>query len=79
MYMSILPVCMYVFHVHAWYLWKSEEGIGSLYIGVIDGYGPLCECWEWILGPLQEQVLLTNEPPFQGNPNKYYHHFMFTK
>lgn len=21
-----LPVCLYVYHVYTWYLWRSEEG-----------------------------------------------------
>ena len=31
--------------------------------GVIDGHELLCEYWELNPGPLQEQALLTAEPP----------------
>lgn len=27
--MNILPSCMYVYHVHAWYLRKSSQGAGN--------------------------------------------------
>lgn len=27
--MSVLPVCIYVQHVHPWFLWSSEEAIAS--------------------------------------------------
>lgn len=48
-----LPVCMYVFHVHAWYPKRPEEGIGSSRIDLIDGYGSLCGYWELNSGSLQ--------------------------
>lgn len=25
MYLSVLPVCMYVYHMHTWYLWMLER------------------------------------------------------
>lgn len=30
MYMTILPACMYVNHVYAWYPWKSGMAWGAL-------------------------------------------------
>lgn len=29
MHMNVLPACMYVYHVHAWYPWGPEENNGS--------------------------------------------------
>ena len=46
--------------------WSPEEGVKFLGTGVKDGCEPLCGCWEWDLGPLEEQpVLLTTEPSLQ--------------
>lgn len=28
--------CMYEYHIHTWYLWKSEEGMGFLGTGFTD-------------------------------------------
>lgn len=30
MYMDVLLACNYVHHMHFWFPWKSEEGIGEL-------------------------------------------------
>jgi hypothetical protein len=47
---------MYVYHMHAWYVWKPEEGIGSR-----ESAG-ITVVIETNSGPLQEQqVLLTTE------------------
>ena len=60
MSMNVLPACRHLYHVHAWYLQRLEEGIESPRTGVIDGWELLSECWKLNLGPLQEQkVLLT--------------------
>lgn len=54
MCMSILPMCMYVHHVHFWRLQKLEEGVKPR------------GCWE--LNPLQEQkVLLTAVTSLQNH------------
>ena len=46
--------------MHAWYLRRSEEGIGSLGIEVTDGTELPGGCWELNSGPLEEQpVFLT--------------------
>jgi hypothetical protein len=34
--MGILPTCLFVHHIHAWYLQSLEEGFGALGIGVVD-------------------------------------------
>lgn len=46
--------------------WRLEEGIGSSATGVTvtdDGCETPCSCWEPNLSPLEEQPLLTTEPP----------------
>lgn len=54
---------MYVQHMCAWYLWRSEEGIGFFRIVVTDGCKRPCGLWEPNLGTLKEQqVILTTEP-----------------
>lgn len=53
--MSILPACMHVHHVHAWYLQRSEEGIGSPRTRVTDGCEPLSEFKKLNPGSLQDQ------------------------
>lgn len=59
--MSVLPSCMYVYHVHVWYLRKSLEGIS---------YELLCGCWELNPDPPQEQqVFSTAEPALQPQSN----------
>lgn len=42
-----------------------KEDIGSPGIGVTDSFEPLWECWEPNPGPLQEQVVVTDELSFQ--------------
>lgn len=44
MYMSIWPAYMYVHPVHAWYLWRPEEGIDSRSTRVTDGCEPHSGC-----------------------------------
>ena len=46
LHMSILPACMSVHRVHAWYPWNSEEDTRSLGTGVINSWELPCECWE---------------------------------
>ena len=49
--MNILPACVSVDHMHAWYPWRTEEGTGSLGTG------------SQTIVPLEEQpVLLSAEP-----------------
>jgi hypothetical protein len=55
---NVLPVCLSVCYVHTWSLWRSEEGIRYSGTGIIGSCGPLCECWEWNPGPLQEELVL---------------------
>ena len=42
--MSVSPACVYVNHIPAWNLLRSEEGIRALGTGVIEG------CELWVLG-----------------------------
>ena len=37
--MSVLPACMSVYYMCAWYQWRPEEGIRSIGTGVTDGVG----------------------------------------
>ena len=54
--------CMYAQCVHAWYPWRSEEGIESPGTEATDGFEASCGFWESNRGPLQEpQLLLTVE------------------
>lgn len=55
MYRGILPACM---TVHAWILWRSEEGVRCPGTVVTDSCEPTCGCWELSLSPLQEQPSL---------------------
>ena len=65
MWMSVLLVYMYVYHVCAWCPWKSEEGVRSPETGVMDSWEPPCQSWELNPVPLQEQVLLTVDSSLQ--------------
>lgn len=38
--MSVLPACMYMYHMHACCLQRLEEGVRSCGTGVKDGCGP---------------------------------------
>lgn len=42
MCMSVLPACIYVYHVHAWHSQRPKESIRSTGIGVTDGCELLC-------------------------------------
>lgn len=44
MCMSVSPACVYVNHIPAWHLLRSEEGVRALGTGVIEGRGL------WVLG-----------------------------
>lgn len=50
MYVSVLPTCMHVHRMCAWSLRKSEEGISSPRIGVMNGCGPPCGAENWTQG-----------------------------
>ena len=43
---NVLPACIYVYHMYAWYPWRSEESIRSLGTGVMNGCEPSCM---WVL------------------------------
>jgi hypothetical protein len=68
MAVSVLFTCISMYHMHSWYPWRPEEGIGFSRTEVTEGYELPCRCWELNLGPLQEQpVLFTAEPFLQLN------------
>lgn len=50
--MSVLPVCMYVYNVQAWCLWRSEEDVRYLITKVMNGSEAPCGLWELNLGSL---------------------------
>lgn len=56
--MSVLLVCLYVYHMFAWCERRSEVGITSPGNGVTGGCEITCWCWELNLDPLQDQQVL---------------------
>jgi hypothetical protein len=71
---SVLPTCVTMYHLHAWCMWRPEDGTGSPGNRVNDCCHGLLE--KLNLGPLQEQQvvkspLLTTEPSLQ--PHFYVH------
>lgn len=48
--LSVLPAFMYVHHIHALCLWRSEESVKCPGTGVTDG---MSVCWELNPSPLQ--------------------------
>lgn len=47
MCMSDLPMCRYMHHVHKYYSQRSENSIRFPGTGIIGGYKPPGEYWEW--------------------------------
>lgn len=60
---SVLPPCVYVYHVCAWYLQRSEEDIKSPGTEVMVSWEVPHGFWEPNLRPLQEQLVLRNTGP----------------
>lgn len=73
MYMNVLPACMPVCHVYAWFPWRPEEDNELPGTGDSDVCELICECSELNRGPLEEkQVLLTTQSSlisFGSQPN----------
>jgi hypothetical protein len=44
MYMGISYACVFVYHLHAWYLMGPEKGVKYPETGVTDGCEPPCRC-----------------------------------
>lgn len=66
MCVSVLPLYMFVRHMHSWCPGKSEVDIGFTGTGVTtDLCEPPCECLELNPSPLQKYVLLIVELPLQ--------------
>lgn len=64
--MSVLLECMHVYRMHDWCPQRTDDGIGFLEPGVMDGCEPHCGCWELSPSPLQEQhAILTAETSLQ--------------
>lgn len=53
--MNILPSCIYVYHVYAWYLRRPEEEVRPLENGFAYGCELLCSFWQLNPGLLQDQ------------------------
>lgn len=53
----VFCLCVFVYHVHAWYMWKPE-GFGSPRI--TKGCKKSCGCWELNWSPLEGQPVLFN-------------------
>ena len=54
MCISVLPESIYVYYVHTWCLWRSDEEVRFLGTGVRDSCELPCGFWEPFLGPLKE-------------------------
>lgn len=67
MCMSVLSLCTSVYYVCTWCPRRLEEEAESPRTVVSDSYGLPCGCWEFNLGPLEEQpALLVTEPSLQS-------------
>lgn len=44
--MNILSICLSVYHMHAWHLWKPEEKVGFLGTEIAEDCELPCRCWE---------------------------------
>lgn len=53
MYMNVLPLCVHLHCICAWWPWRSEEGVGPPGTTVTDG----CEV-PWLFETLQQQQIL---------------------
>lgn len=60
-----LPSYMYVCHIYAWWLQRSEEGIGSSWAGVKQLQAPLCVLGTESVSSAEQQVLSITEPSLQ--------------
>lgn len=61
--MVVLPACMFVFLMYAWYVRRPEESVGASGILVTDHVS--CHVgawWELTPSPLQEQPVLNPKP-----------------
>lgn len=71
MYMDGLSGCIYVHRVHAWCLWRLEEGIGSPRTRLTDCYELLCEYEKPNQGSLQEQASVLQHWTISPSPDEY--------
>lgn len=46
MCMGVFPTFMSVHHMHAWYMQRPQEGIGSPGTGLSDGFDFSCRYWQ---------------------------------
>jgi hypothetical protein len=66
--MIVLPACMSVPYVCAWYLQMQEKAIRSPRSGVTVSCKVPCRCWKVNPGPLEQSVLLPTEPSLHHFP-----------
>lgn len=67
--MSILHLHVFVCSMHAWCLWRPEDGVQTPGTRISHNCEPPYECSESIQDPLQEQpVFLNTEPSRQPQP-----------
>lgn len=50
--LSVLSVCVHVYHMHVWWYINPEEGIRFLGTRITDGFELPCGHWELKPGPL---------------------------
>lgn len=46
LHMGVIPACISVNHVHAWWLWRLEDGVRCLGTRVMDSGEAPCGSWE---------------------------------
>ena len=61
---ACLPTFMYVYHVHAWYPQRPEEGFGCPGPGVVGAPEPPCRNWEENLGLCRNCWVISPAPCF---------------
>ena len=61
---SVSIAYAYVYFVCVWYVQRSEETVQLPGVAVTGSCEPLCGCWEFNTGPLEEQHILLDTEPF---------------
>ena len=62
-FVLFLTACTYVYHVPAWYIQRSEEGVRSPGTSVKSDGKPMCIVWELNPDPLREQQVRSTAQP----------------
>lgn len=61
---AFMCVCVSMYHMHAWCVRRSEEGVRSPGIGIRDGCGLPCGYWETKPGPFARTSALVHKIQF---------------